>query len=297
MSSMSHGMRLARDPRWWVAGVIGVVSVTVVIWTTQRAFSKHDAATAQREVLVNERRRVMDEGQSVYATIDATPLATFTTPAEVVQTFGSHLDLDPQSDGPADAANHVAELVYYRFLQESPSAYRSWMESRGYTLKPAAVIKPKDEYEFFLDEPYPGDEPTERVFDDLWRETLAAGDGRSRPVAIADEQRGFTVVTGDTDATGHHVPQLSGDLGEYWEGKQGVALARLWWADPNGGIVNFVREHGTVHVAVVGFVMEMKGGDRYPFSMSLYRDHHGDWWVWRINVHNVATDRLYQLEF
>lgn len=280
-----------------------IVAVAVGAATTLRAFRlRSSALQAQREA---ERQvaRAIDEGQRAFRSVTTAPLSSLAS----VDALRDHL-LSLVGPLGSDAAaapallGQVAEVIYFRFLQDSPGAYRRWREGAGYRMRDPASMRREGvatDYEYWFKEPYPGDERVDDVFDRLWTATLRLRNEASRPVAIASDGGGVAIAFATMDrAEQSPAPVLSGAVpAEHWEGRQQVALSRNWWVDANGGLLEERRRTWTVPIAIVGVILEMKAGDRYPFSFSFYQDSEGRWWLWRVNVQNVDEDRLVQLEF
>ena len=279
----------------------GVVTVIRLSW-------RGDPEVIEERAAVHAADRAVRLGQEAFETLSMRPLGSISSLPEL-QVHLTDACMAPGENGStikdeAATANLVrltAEFIYYRFMQGSPEAYRAWRLSTGYRMKDAEALRREGvaaDYEHWLGEPYPGDERVLEVFDGLWAATLRAKDERSRPVGIAQDSAGVEVALGVMDRAWEcPMPTLSGELPEgAWQGLRSAQLGRDWWRDPNDGIRGALQQRASVPVAVVGVIVDMKTGDRYPFTFTYYRDATGKWWLWRVNVLNSPLDRFVQIE-
>jgi len=297
---------------WARVAAIAGIAVLVGIVAVFRAHGLRSAEARARLQHVREVERAIAEGQRVFRALPVSPLDSFGSAAEVEAHLRAAIPAATDgrvSPSAQDAVlKQAAELVFLHFVHGSPAEYREWRQARGYKLRDAASMRRyavASDYEYWFKEPYPGDEHLVEVFDRLWEATLSARGGRSRPVAIASGSGGIQVAFGRLDRAGLdpppewfvESPKEAWEGTEAWEGKQQGLLGRDWWTDPNGGIREELRRRPSVSIAVIRFIMEMSAGDRYPISFTFYQSGDGSWWLWRVNAHNVAADRLVQLEF
>lgn len=299
-----------RRNRLPLAAVLAVGSI-VGLFTVIRSQGLRSEEAAQRRDFERQRDDAIAAGQRAYRQIGMRQLRELASAGDLV-TMLQEAGGD-KTDAPAAAAErdallkHAGEFLYYRFVQPSPQAYRQWREANGYRFRDPEALRAgglEAEYAYWFDEPYPGDPHFVEVFDRMWEGSLGFRGGRSRPVALAMERSGVEVAFGQVDITwAEGFPRLSGEYdAETWHGLQQVALARDWWTDPHGGIheelhrSESVERGARVRIALVGVVMEMLEGDRYPITLTFYQDDSGNWWLWRMNALNVAMERLVQLE-
>lgn len=291
--------------RYWRIGLMLAVLVCgVVVWYFTTAQVREDRAAAAQAITDRRDaiRNAVSDGQRAYSKLEMKPLSAFSTSTELVEHFESHAnDADPEQS--KAALKHAAEFLYYRLLQPSPAEYRSWRESYGYDMRPISEMGRVDRlYSRILKRQMPPDDPTTQVddiaiFDEMWQAILLAEKGKARPVALVDESSGLEVVQQTVDSTWSNMPVLSGELGfETWNGVHGVGFGRNWWRAPDGGINELMQREKQADVILIGFIMEMEAGDRYPFSMTLFRTD-GKWWIWRLNAHNVEYGRLLGWEY
>lgn len=275
----------------------------IAILATLRVFSPRSGEFDAQRDMERDTVAAIEEGQEAFAELAMTPLASFGSSADALAHLAAAAPRAPEESESRDVLlEKVADLVYYHFVQGSPATYRAWRESQGYRFKDAESMRRESidrDYEHWFDEPYPGNGRLVDVFDRLWTATLSVRDERSRPVAMATDGAGVAMSFGVLDREERNAPPtLSGALpSRVWEGRRQAALGRIWWTDPNGGIHRERQHRASVPIAVVGVVLEMKAGDRYPLSFTFYQDAAGSWWLWRVNVHNFPVDRFVQLEF
>ncbi|MCE7970101.1 MAG: hypothetical protein DYG93_00275 [Leptolyngbya sp. PLA2] len=191
--------------------------------------------------------------------------------------------------------NLTGDTIYFRLIQQSPEAYRAWRESSGYVFRDAAAMRrelvPQD-YEFLFQESYPGDDHIVSVFDRLWTVARDRFNGAAMPVALPAEGTGLAIAFGQIEFGQEiRLPVLSGTLpGDVWMGRSQIGF-RNWWSDPEGGAMQALQRHGRLRVALVGVILELQSGERYPFSFLYYQVPSGEWWLWRMNVLNTTPER------
>lgn len=289
---------------WRIITLAGAIGLCALVWflttkTLNRTYAENERAKAAKE---RETQKIISESQREYASIPMTSLGAFAAPGDVVRHISTHThdaDLqDSEADGQEAALQHAAEFIYYRVIQDSPEDYRAWRTAYGYSMKPIADMGRVDlVYKRLFGEDLPEDDPATtvddvKIFDDMWSRVLVTEDGKARPVGIPDHAAGFDVAIGDVDLTWSTVPTLSGQLGqELWQGGQSLGFGRNWWTSPARTVHEILKDEGQATLAIVGVVLEMQAGDRYPFSITMYQSD-GTWWIWRLNAYNVEHGRL-----
>jgi hypothetical protein len=294
-----------RDRRallFWSAVAIG--SIVVAATTIRGFFIQSDVERVQRE-RQREVATAIAQGQRAYRTVQMEPLQEVDSPEALRSRFLAMWNLQATASRLSRTEAETllslaAELVYYRFVQESHEVYVQQFLSWGYRMKDPAELRRAfvhKDFEHLFGERYPGDDHLEHIFQRMWMANRIAWGGNSRPRALASGPEGLAIGVGWLDR-GEQLeqPRLSGPLSEeYWHGLTQGGL-RLWWADPRGGVREELRRQERVPIAMVGVLMEFPGGDRYPFTISFYRDRKGKWWIWRLNILNVAPDRFVMIE-
>lgn len=294
--------------RYWKPVLAVAVFAAVAGVTTLRAWRQHSeslrtAALARREVT-----DAVEEGQRAFRVVPMLALTALASPAAVRGRIEQAFTASASSEDRItardrdDLASQTAELLYYRFAQPEPGAYRDWRVSRGYRLRDGAALRREmidSDYERVVMHAYPGDESLAECFDGLWVGSLTYERGSgSRPTAISADGSGLAVAFGRMDASGECAGlTLSGALpASAWHGRNQVGF-RNWWTDPHGGVTRQLHKRKALPVALVGVIVEMAGGDRYPLTLSYYRDSDGKWWLWRIGINNAIPERLVLLEY
>lgn len=297
-----------RGRRGWALVALAVIACGVGAVAIVRSSWFRGREAVDQRAKARETEEAVRQGQIAFTTLPMVPLGSIASLGELHASLveagaaakeGGSTDRDDLTK--RKLVELAAEFIYFRFVLSSPEAYRAWRQSSGYRLKDAETLRREGvatDYEHWFDEPYPGDDRLVEVFDRLWAATLDAKDERSRPVGIAQGASGVEVALGAMDrAWERPMPMLSGELSErVWQGLRSGQLGRDWWRDPNGGIRGELQHRESVPVAVVGVIVEMKAGDRYPFTFTYYRDVKGKWWLWRVNVLNFPSDRFVQIE-
>ena len=278
------------------------VAAAVALTTYIRAGMLHRDTAAEQTS--RELQIVADiaEGQREFRRLRVIPLDTLTRDElrahlESIAGGAPSFEIDPASRRLLlDAAS---DLLFHRYMQRSPEVYRQWRVAGGFRFKSMQALNAAGvpfHYKFFFGEPFPGESRLAESFDRMWSSSLAAD--RDRPSAVAAESGGIAVAFSEADQTQNSAPPvLAGQFPpEIWHGSRQVGH-RFWWDDPNGGVKGELAERTRVRTAILAVVLEFGEGDRYPLALSFYQDSVGNWWLWRVNVLNVASDRFRIVEF
>lgn len=202
-----------------------------------------------------------------------------------------------------EIAAFVGAFLYQRFGQSSVESYKAWRREQGYELVPTSILiegwQVPETYEYHYDEPYPGDDHFEEVFDRFWSRTRPDGEAPVQLVALASTVSGLDIsfgVIGPEDPGNWH--SLEGELGfEVWHGRTS-GTHRNWWSLPNGGFRDRLTRGQRLRVALVGMVMEFDNQVRLPLQLYLFYDSQsGLWRIKSLTVNNDVRDTMPIIEY
>lgn len=192
-----------------------------------------------------------------------------------------------------DLLHLVADLIYYRFCQPSPAAYREWRASRGDRPRELSEMVSATplarNYESFLGRPLPAPDATtaERVFDELWLPSIEYGNGYNRAVGLAADDAGVLVRFGTWRSPEWDREAIAGKISaDAWRGAI-AANMRSWWSPP-ATPEEIIRKHGSATYAEVGVVMAYASGHRRPLQFCCVLDpDDGRWHVLFVTAQNI----------
>lgn len=271
-----------KSGRWVFIAAVITVLVLITVYRSGVFEAPADAAAASA--------RLMAEGQRRYRQIELTPIDSASGPEDIADillsaTGGSrHLDSDIQI-----VLETTAEFLYYRFTQDSPTAYAQWRYGRGERLKPASVLRNlwliDSDYRAVFDDAYPGDAQIESVFERFWKVGTTIKPG-SAMTAIASESPGVcarAVRMRPSDAW----PLLECELtSELWHGYV-VSGKRNWWQG-SASVEDLRRTLLHLDAIVIGIIARVDNGDVLPWHLTWYYDPAARCWV----LYSVTTGNV-----
>lgn len=214
----------------------------------------------------------------------------------------SHAPEEAQS-GPGAAADRArliqlsAELIWHRYMQHDVEVYKAWRRGMGDELKPTPRLMKiwtvASDYEIIFDEPYPGDDRFEEVFDRFWLQGIDGENRACRVTGICTGDGAEFLVFGSITAEepGAWPRPQNRDGVPIWVGSRSATF-RNWWTPPRE-LPDLLADHPAVKVAVLGLIVSYADGVRLPMLIQYFQDPaSGHWSIHHLVVQNEPDGRM-----
>jgi len=259
--------------------------------------------------------KIASVAQAQYATLEMTPLDTFSDLNQSQAYFDQVPIQDPQpgttqipaafSDTELAEAKRklrttIAQFIHYRFTtmgdpERDVDRYIAWRHHRG------DIVKPRDEPWLFWEETYESIMGTplapgynlDRAYRDIHLKCEAQRPKASRIVSIsADPAESLLVTYWVHNHIWDDQPIIDHPRGkEYWTGGKGGAFATYFKSaleDPR----QFTRVQVNLY-ATAGIIVEAADGSRYPITLSLvWNTTTKDWMIYGLGVVNADLSEV-----
>jgi len=194
----------------------------------------------------------------------------------------------------------VSQFLKLYYLAETPDQYVAWRQREGYAPRPIAAIDSEgwtieDSRTVFLSAFTDGSEHSLELtgdpthdFKEFWRVSLAAGRGRGRPAAIADEPAGLLTVLRRATASSRGWPLLEGELAKTaWYG--GAAMGGRRWFEPPRSLDAILAEEGEALIAQTGIIFQHGDGMNRPLLQHYWEPRAQLWLMEGATVTNFPS--------
>lgn len=295
-----------RGRRWKIGASIGLVGVAVASVMLVRSglfdaphhipLSEMTAEqlTDAAQVAFSEMRLVdfseINASEELRQVLSIAPLhdASQAPPRGATQVAAPRIERDR-----VEVTSLAADFIFYRFGQPSLEEYKSWRRSLGYELAPSRrlidVFRIPRDYEDLFDEPYPGGDRFEEVFDRFVQLGATVNGDQGKIVGCCADLDSMAVSFGyETSLGERELPWFTDGLGKYlWHGKSAGSWTN-WWTPDEGEYQDVLQQQKALRLAEVGVIVQYASGKRLPLHISFY--FYPPMGRWRLRGAGVSND-------